>query len=115
MMNTKFEYLTGIIVKLIDQQKLMQIDLKAWSSNTKTLVDFLTEERDKEQLNQSIDKQIKKDGTENNQSVRLNDLSASGISPIIVYLRLYISRIIQYIRNNARNIRIKATKNQTYP
>ena len=49
MMNTKFEYLTGIIVKLIDQQKLMQIDLKAWSSNTKTLVDFLTEERDKEQ------------------------------------------------------------------
>ena len=48
MMNNKFEYLTGIIVKLIDQQKLMQIDLKAWSSNTKTLVDFLTEERDKE-------------------------------------------------------------------
>ena len=49
MMNTKFEYLTGIIVKLIDQQKLMQIDLKSWSSNTKTLVDFLTEGRDKEQ------------------------------------------------------------------
>ena len=48
MMNTKFEYLTGIIVKLIDQQKLMQKDLKSWSSNTKTLVDFLTEERDKE-------------------------------------------------------------------
>ena len=48
MMNTKFEYLTGIIVKLIDQQKLMQIDLKSWSSNTKTLVDFLAEERDKE-------------------------------------------------------------------
>ena len=48
MMNNKFEYLTGIIVKLIDQQKLMQIDLKSWSSNTKTLVDFLTEERDKE-------------------------------------------------------------------
>ncbi len=49
MMNNKFEYLTGIIVKLIDQQKLMQIDLKAWSSNTETLVDFLKEERDKEQ------------------------------------------------------------------
>ena len=49
MMNNKFEYLTGIIVKLIDQQKLMQIDLKSWSSNTKTLVDFLKEERDKEQ------------------------------------------------------------------
>ena len=49
MMNTKFEYLTGIIVKLIDQQKLMQIDLKAWSSNTKTLVDFLKDEREREQ------------------------------------------------------------------
>ena len=49
MMNNKFEYLTGIIVKLIDQQKLMQMDLKSWSSNTQTLVDFLTEERDKEQ------------------------------------------------------------------
>jgi len=49
MMNTRFEYLTGIIVKLIDQQKLMQIDLKAWSSNTKTLVDFLTDEREREQ------------------------------------------------------------------
>ena len=48
MMNTKFEYLTGIIVKLIDQQKLMQIDLKAWSSNTKTLVDFLKDERERE-------------------------------------------------------------------
>ena len=49
MMNTKFEYLTGIIVKLIDQQKLMQIDLKRWSSNTETLVEFLKDERDREQ------------------------------------------------------------------
>ena len=49
MMNTKFEYLTGIIVKLIDQQKLMQMDLKSWSSNTQTLVNFLKEERDNEQ------------------------------------------------------------------
>ena len=49
MMNNRFEYLTGIIVKLIDQQKLMQMDLKRWSSNTETLVDFLKEERDKEQ------------------------------------------------------------------
>ena len=49
MMNNKFEYLTGIIVKLIDQQKLMQMDLKSWSSNTQTLVDFLKEERDNEQ------------------------------------------------------------------
>ncbi len=49
MMNNKFEYLTGIIVKLIDQQKLMQMDLKEWSSNTETLVDFLKDERDREQ------------------------------------------------------------------
>ena len=49
MINNKFEYLTGIIVKLIDQQKLMQMDLKSWSSNTETLVEFLKEERDKEQ------------------------------------------------------------------
>ena len=48
MMNTKFEYLTGIIVKLIDQQKLMQMDLKSWSSNTQTLVEFLREEKDRE-------------------------------------------------------------------
>ena len=48
MMNNKFEYLTGIIVKLIDQQKLMQMDLKSWSSNTETLVEFLKDEREKE-------------------------------------------------------------------
>ena len=48
MMNNKFEYLTNIIVKLIDQQKLMQMDLKEWSSNTETLVNFLKEEREKE-------------------------------------------------------------------
>ena len=49
MMNNKFEYLTGIIVKLIDQQKLMQMDLKEWSSNTETLVQFLKDEREREQ------------------------------------------------------------------
>ena len=48
MMNNKFEYLTNIIVKLIDQQKLMQMDLKEWSSNTETLVEFLKDEREKE-------------------------------------------------------------------
>ena len=48
MMNTKFEYLTGIIVKLIDQQKLMQMNLVSLESNIKTLVEFLIEERDKE-------------------------------------------------------------------
>ena len=49
MMNNKFEYLTGIIVMLIAQQKLMQIDLKEWSSNTETLVEFLKDDRDREQ------------------------------------------------------------------
>ena len=49
MMNNKFEYLTGIIVKLTDQQKLMQMDLKEWSSNTETLVEFLKDDRDREQ------------------------------------------------------------------
>ena len=49
MMNNRFEYLTGIIIKLIDQQKLMQMDLKEWSSNTETLVEFLKDERDREQ------------------------------------------------------------------
>ena len=58
MMNTKFEYLTGIIVKLIDQQKLMQMDLKEWSSNTETLVQFLKDERDREQ--QRLIEQAKK-------------------------------------------------------
>tara|TARA_R100001082_G_scaffold82776_1_gene49578 strand:- start:325 stop:660 length:336 start_codon:yes stop_codon:yes gene_type:complete len=61
MMNTKFEYLTGIIVKLIDQQKLMQMDLKEWSSNTETLVQFLREERDREQqrlIQKAKDKQL---------------------------------------------------------
>ena len=58
MMNNKFEYLTGIIVKLIDQQKLMQMDLKEWSSNTETLVDFLKDEREKEK--QRLIEQAKK-------------------------------------------------------
>ena len=58
MMNNKFEYLTGIIVKLIDQQKLMQMDLKEWSSNTETLVEFLKDERDREQ--QRLIEQAKK-------------------------------------------------------
>jgi hypothetical protein len=55
---------------------------------------------------------IKKDGTDNNQSVRLIERSASGTSPMILYLKLYISRTIQYIRKIAKKIRIRATKNQ---
>ena len=39
----------GIIIKLIDQQKLMQIDLAEQESNVKTFVEFLQKERDLEQ------------------------------------------------------------------
>ena len=48
LMNQKFTDLQGINIKLIDQQKLMQLDLKALSSNVQTLVTFIIEERDKE-------------------------------------------------------------------
>jgi len=48
----------GIIIKLIDQQKLMQIDLAEQESNVKTLVEFLQNERDleKERLLRKIEK-----------------------------------------------------------
>ena len=48
LMNQKFQTLTDINIKLIDQQKLMQLDLKALESNIQTLVSFIIEERDKE-------------------------------------------------------------------
>ena len=48
LMNQKFQSLTDINIKLIDQQKLMQLDLKALESNVATLVSFIIEERDKE-------------------------------------------------------------------
>ena len=48
LMNQKFQSLTDINIKLIDQQKLMQLDLKALESNVQTLVSFIIEERDKE-------------------------------------------------------------------
>ena len=48
LMNQKFQALTEINIKLIDQQKLMQLDLKALESNVATLVSFIIEERDKE-------------------------------------------------------------------
>ena len=48
LMNQKFTSVTEILVKLIDQQKLMQLDLKALESNVQTLVSFIIEERDKE-------------------------------------------------------------------
>ena len=48
LMNQKFQALTDINIKLIDQQKLMQLDLKTLESNIATLVSFIIEERDKE-------------------------------------------------------------------
>tara|TARA_Y100000296_G_scaffold42016_1_gene48436 strand:+ start:510 stop:812 length:303 start_codon:yes stop_codon:yes gene_type:complete len=48
LMNQQFQTLTDINIKLIDQQKLMQLDLKALESNVSTLVSFIIEERDKE-------------------------------------------------------------------
>ena len=46
----KIDYsrIEGIIIKLIDQQKLMQLDLAEQESNVKTLVEFLQAERDME-------------------------------------------------------------------
>ena len=49
LMNQKFTTLTDINIKLIDQQKLMQLDLKALETNIKTLVSFIIEAKDKEQ------------------------------------------------------------------
>ena len=48
LMNQKFTTLTDINIKLIDQQKLMQLDLKALQTNVATLVSFIIEERDRE-------------------------------------------------------------------
>ena len=49
LMNQKFQSLENISIKLIDQQKLMQLDLKALESNVQTLVSFIIEAKDKEQ------------------------------------------------------------------
>ena len=49
LLNQKFQALTDINIKLIDQQKLMQLDLKALETNIKTLVSFIIEAKDKEQ------------------------------------------------------------------
>jgi hypothetical protein len=48
LMTQKFQDSMQIHLKLIDQQKLMQLDLKALESNVQTLVSFIIEERDKE-------------------------------------------------------------------
>jgi ribosome-binding protein aMBF1 (putative translation factor) len=43
-----YSRIESIIIKLIDQQKLMQLDLAEQESNVKTLVEFLQTERDLE-------------------------------------------------------------------
>ena len=48
LMNQKFQTLMDIAIKLIDQQKLMQLDLKALESNVQTLVSFIIEAKDME-------------------------------------------------------------------
>ena len=55
---------------------------------------------------------MKNEGTENNQSVKLND-TASGTSLIILCLNAYISKIIQYIMKSAKNKRIRLATNHT--
>ena len=47
-LKTDYSRIEGIIIKLIDQQKLMQLDLAEQESNVKTLVEFLQTERDLE-------------------------------------------------------------------
>ena len=58
LMNQKFQSLTDINIKLIDQQKLMQLDIRTQTSNIETLVSFIIEERDKEK--ERLLKQLKK-------------------------------------------------------
>ena len=48
LMNRQFQDLRDINIKLIDQQKLMQLDIKESSTNVKTIVSFIIEERDRE-------------------------------------------------------------------
>ena len=48
LMTQKFQDLMQIHIKLIDQSKLMQLDVRSLESNVQTLVSFIVEERDKE-------------------------------------------------------------------
>ena len=61
LMNQKFTTLTDINIKLIDQQKLMQLDLKALESNVQTLVSFIIEAKDMEK-SRLLDQLKKKNG-----------------------------------------------------
>ena len=48
LMNQKFQSLTDITIKLIDQQKVVQSDVSNLDTNVKTLVSFIIEAKDKE-------------------------------------------------------------------
>mgnify|MGYP003132447261 FL=1 len=58
-LKSDYSRIEGIIIKLIDQQKLMQLDLAEQESNVKTLVEFLQNERDleKDRLLSKLEKQ----------------------------------------------------------
>ena len=49
LMNQKFQTLMDIAIKLIDQSKLMQLDVKEQKASVKTLVSFIIEERAEKQ------------------------------------------------------------------
>ena len=49
LMNQKFQSLTDITIKLIDQQKVVQSDVSNLDTNVKTLVSFIIESKDREQ------------------------------------------------------------------
>ena len=48
LMTQKFQDLTNIHIKLIDQQKQMQLKMEAQAQNVATIVGFIIEERDRE-------------------------------------------------------------------
>tara|TARA_Y100000310_G_scaffold279840_1_gene299205 strand:+ start:605 stop:907 length:303 start_codon:yes stop_codon:yes gene_type:complete len=48
LMIQKFQSLMDIHIKLIDQQKQIQLKVEGWASNTETLVRLFIEEKDKE-------------------------------------------------------------------
>jgi len=58
LMNQRFQALTDIIIKLIDQSKVVQSDVSNLDTNVNTLVSFIIEERDREK--ERLLKQIKK-------------------------------------------------------
>ena len=49
LMNQKFQALTDIHIKLIDQQKQMQLKMESQAQNVATIVSFIIETKDREQ------------------------------------------------------------------